>query len=148
MVTQSGRLSAVHEDIVATATVEAGRLTVNKPDRFHQLVHQLPDGEYHLKVTPLKASRSLRQNNYYWGVVLKYIAEKTGHSRHEIHESMKELFLLRPIIFKNDVGQLIELHIVNSTTSLDIPEFFDYTERVKQWASDFLKIAIPSAPKG
>ena len=79
--------------------------------------------------------RTLQQNRYYWGVVVKMIADYTGHDPDEVHTHLKYKFL-------RQTDGVIEW--VRSTTTLDTAEFTDYIERCRKWALDELNIVIPS----
>ena len=85
------------------------------------------------------STRSLSQNSYYWGVILTYIAESTGHTTEEIHVALKQLFLPRQFV---KLGSK-EIETTKSTTDLDTLEFENYLERVRVWANTELGITIP-----
>lgn len=81
--------------------------------------------------------RTLRQNRYYWGVVLKIIALETGENDIErLHEQMKYKFLKRRDGDKVWVG---------STKELSTAEFTDYIEAIRKWALEYLDIQVPDA---
>lgn len=79
--------------------------------------------------------RSLQQNRYYWGVVVKMIAEYTGHEPDDVHSFLKYRFLRQS-------DGIIEW--TRSTADLDRAEFTEYIEKCRQWALDELNITIPS----
>lgn len=84
-----------------------------------------------------KKIRSLTQNAYYWGVVIRMIADECGYIGKEdeeaLHNRLKEMFLPRH-------GKMA---IAKSTSELDTEEFGDYIEKIKVWAANELKIYIP-----
>lgn len=86
------------------------------------------------------SARSLRQNAYYWGVVLTYIAQETGHSTEELHIAMKDLFLPRKFLA---LGKS-EVEIRKTTTDLTQTEFAKYLEQIRAWAAQELNLNIPS----
>ena len=84
-----------------------------------------------------KKHRSNEQNAYYWGVVLKTIADYAGYRGEQeitgIHEELKRMFLPK-------IGKL---NIVKSTSSLNTAEFTDYIENIRLWAAQELGVYIP-----
>ena len=84
-----------------------------------------------------KRHRSNEQNAYYWGVVLKTIADYAGYRGEQeitgIHEELKRMFLPK-------IGKL---NIVKSTSSLNTAEFTDYIENIRSWAAQELGVYIP-----
>ncbi len=81
-----------------------------------------------------RMTRSEKQNGYYWKVVLRIMADDTGHTRKEIHEWMGLQFL---VMLEN--GQ----EVVESTTRLSTVEFETYLQKVRMFASTELGIFIP-----
>lgn len=81
--------------------------------------------------------RTQEQNAYYWGVVVKMIADECGYRTAEeqqgVHVALREKFLPRK-------GKL---QIASSTAALDTAQFTDYIEQVRQWAAEDLGIYIP-----
>ena len=72
--------------------VENGKLTLAEPQTFIGYLHTLK-GDVEIIVRPRRKKRSLNQNQYYWGVILKLIADSTGHTPEEVHHFMKSEFL-------------------------------------------------------
>ena len=73
--------------------VVKGKLTLEKPDRFKQYVRGI-SGPVMVVLKRPRKPRSEKENRYYWGVVLKLIAEHTGHTPEEVHSGLKMKFLL------------------------------------------------------
>ena len=83
-----------------------------------------------------KKERSLEQNSYYWGVVIKILEDDgPGYSKDEWHEALKAKFLT----YENVPGIPTQL----STTQLSTIEFEIYLEKIRRWAASFLGINIP-----
>lgn len=84
-------------------------------------------------------TRSIEQNNYYWGVVLEYIAQHLGHigpgEKNDLHNQFRSMFLVY-------IGPLGE-PCVQSTQNLDTKLFEKYLEAVRTWALQTYQIAIP-----
>lgn len=79
-----------------------------------------------VKFTTQKKSRTLTQNNYYWGVYLPRIAQETGNDIDDLHTLFKGKFLSKAIV--EVLGEKVRR--VRSTTELSVPEFGEYIERI------------------
>ena len=122
------------------AKVDKGKLTFHDNTALWAYLWKFkPEDELIVTIERPKRQRSLRQNSYYWGVVLKVIASETGHSVEELHEIYKRMFLPRQIIVYKDK----EYPIPGSTRESDSLEFSEYIERVRAEAAT-LGIRIPS----
>ena len=86
------------------------------------------------KITREK-QRSLDQNAYYWGVVVKILAWEIGYTKDEMHEALKVKFLT----YENVKG----IPTVLSTANLNTKQFEVYLEMVRRWAAMDLGIVIP-----
>ena len=95
----------------------------------------LPDGEY---IWPHpekpKRSRSNQQNRYYWGVVVKIMADHTGYLPEEMHQIMAEKYLS----YKKK-GRIF----IQSTTKLRTSEFETYMEACRRFAAMELQCFVP-----
>lgn len=88
--------------------------------------------------------RSVDFNAYYWGVVIQAVADYTGHTIEEIHETYKRLFNLRMEFWFNQRTRLWEIVArVGSTASLNNKEFALYVMKVRADAQLELGIVIP-----
>lgn len=109
----------------------------------------------HIKVTfeRNKSIRSNSQNRYYWGVVLPYVLDgfielgnklqRNNEGLSLIHDLMKSKFLDNGTAIHDMHG---ELHsTASSTTILNKSEMSDYVDDIKDWAKEFLNVAIPEA---
>jgi hypothetical protein len=112
--------------------IEKGVLTLAEPQTFIGYLHTLK-GEVEIIIRSPRKKRSNDQNEYYWGVVLKLIADQTGHTDEEVHEHLKWRFLRKH-------GRL---ETVKSTTKLSTIEFEEYLSKVRQFASGELNIYVP-----
>lgn len=83
--------------------------------------------------------RSVEQNNYYWGIVLKILCDEFGYigpsEKEELHDSLRAMFLVR-------TGKL-GLKLVESTTRLDTELFERYLKAIRDWALMEYQIKIP-----
>ena len=87
--------------------------------------------------------RSLPQNKYYFGVVLKELSELTGDSKEQWHEMIKRKFLTEYHIVKSKNGQIEKMESNRSTKELNTKEWEDLMSRIRIWASSHLGIWIP-----
>jgi hypothetical protein len=113
--------------------VEKDKLTV-KDRGFKTYLYQLKDGEYFLTIKKKKATRSLRQNAFLWGVVYGLVSEFSGMLPEEVHDHCKMRFL------QKRVGKFQTL---GSTTRLNKIEFGEYIDKIKHWAFHDLGVQIP-----
>lgn len=101
-------------------------------------------GMYIVKVKQHFDNRTISQNEYYWGFVLKkiieHIAEKDASiTEEDMHELFKEKFNSR-MIFDAETGEM--KRVSQSTTKMNTKKFGEFIKNVKQWALDFLGIHI------
>lgn len=115
--------------------VKDGKLSLDKAGQFKDYLHTLNGKRVELTVEKLKHTRTSNQNRYYHGVVVKLIAQHTGHDPEQIHEALKMMF--------SPKWHLGDKVIPTSTTRLDTLEFVEYTERCRVWGSEFLGLNIP-----
>ncbi len=84
-----------------------------------------------------RKDRSVNQNKYYWGCVVKEISDYTGFDTGEVHEIIKSKFLKS---FKEYKGHVLEY--TKSTTDLTTTSFDDLMIQIRTWASQELGIFI------
>jgi hypothetical protein len=91
-------------------------------------------------VSKVKGLRTEQQMRYYFGVVVKLIAEHTGHDTDYIHEFLKDKFAPRKSLWVNGEVRIV----AGCTHDLWKENFFeDYVEKIRQWAAEKLEISIP-----
>lgn len=88
-------------------------------------------------------TRSIPQNNYYFGVVLGEISKHTGHSVNELHSIFKRMFLPPVTVKYRDR----EIRMPGSTAKLNKSEMAEYLLRITAEAAS-MGITIPEADKG
>ena len=107
--------------------------------RLKQFLLPLKTQTVTVTITHNKPTRSDDQNRYYWGVVIRYIADYAGYRGNEelqsLHEELKRKFL----------PKLGVLQIAQSTATLTSKEFSDYVETIRTWAATELSLYIPDA---
>jgi hypothetical protein len=121
-------------------TIREGKLFLDKSDRFKDYLHSFPTGKrVEVSVEKLTHTRTNGQNRYYWGVVVKTIAEHTGHDPEQVHELLKFMHAPKCHMYGQSFGYIIP----TSTTRLDTIAFVEYTEKCRVWAAEFLGINLP-----
>jgi len=116
---------------------EQGRLHLEQRGMFRRWLSSLAGKDVELVVRRRRKQRSLQQNAYYHGVIVKMLADHFGYRPEEMHEALKFEFLRR------DPDDRRPLATVRSTTSLSTQDFEDFQERVRQWALEEHEVLIP-----
>lgn len=123
--------------------VVAGRLEVSLGD-VAASVRDWPDGEVVIVVRTVKATRSLIQNAYYWGVCLQLVSDHTGYTPEEVHDLAKQMFLPKALALTDGNGVVVEKRVIGgSTTKLNTGEMSAYVDRFREWAASTLGVVIP-----
>jgi hypothetical protein len=107
--------------------VEKGKIKLDNPARFTPYLQNFEGKRVELVLRERRTTRSEEANAYYWAVVVKMVADKTGFDSPETHEALKKRF-----------------H-VTSTSKLKTKEFWEYIAKIQVWAVEFLDLAIPDA---
>jgi hypothetical protein len=115
------------------AKIIQGEIRLERNRDFKSHLQGLEGKDVEVIVRRWRKKRSLPQNSYYWGVVLKLIAGQTGHTDEEVHEHMKWRFLRKH-------GKL---ETVRSTTKLSTIEMEEYLAKIRNFAQEKLDIYIP-----
>jgi len=124
---------------VFRGTVKDGKLKVQQRDNFMDYVSRLEGKVVEVVVREAKNIRSLNQNAYYWGVVIKMISDETGYSAQEVHDILRGLFLSSEVKI---AGKIVT--VVKSTTDLNTKQFEDYLSEIRMWASKELSLFVPN----
>jgi len=114
------------------------QLTVEQRASMDQAFIKLEGEEVRISIEKPSKDRTGKQNKYYWGVVLAYLADDTGHTTEEVHEEMKDKFLTREYV---TVGGL-EHQIEKTTTTLTTKGFSDYIDQVIAFCG-IMGISVP-----
>ena len=114
------------------------KLELEERDLFKQLIAKLNNKLVFLTLDTFRSNRSLEQNKYYFGVVIKILSDELGYELDEMHELLK-------ILFNHELKYLkdVEYAIPKSTAGLTTIEFMEYLERIKRWAVQEFQIVIP-----
>lgn len=118
--------------------VDNGKLRLFDREDFDKYLLSVK-GPVELSLKRRLKQRTIRQNRYYWGVIVKLISEHTGFTPTEVHNLLKYQFL-------KDIMQIggKTYGTIKSTTELDTQGFSeDYWEPIRQWAAEELNLFIP-----
>jgi hypothetical protein len=97
-------------------------------------------GKKLIKIASYRKKRSIDQNGYYWGVVLKYLSFEAGYTSEEMHQLLKEKFLAYEKV-NQKTGQIDTF--TGETKALNTLDFENYLEKVRAFAFDFYDCLIP-----
>jgi hypothetical protein len=119
-----------------------GNIVLDYNDKIKQQkwLQSLNGKRIEMIIRPFRAKRTIPQNAYYWGVVLKTISKETGYTSEELHEFFKRIFLKKEIVIG---GKVYETSI--STRKLKKDQFSEYIEKIKGFVFLRLDLVIPEA---
>lgn len=115
-----------------------GRLTLDDQPGYARQVARLANKPIELVVRQKRAQRSLRQNAYWWGVVIPLLSEHLGYDKDEMHEALKYKFLR--LDAEPDTHGLVRMR---GTSTLNTKEFTDLIEDVVTWAGAEFGVVVP-----
>ena len=114
-------------------TVKSGQITLKLPEYF--------DGKKVLvTVEPAPKRRTLKANRRYFGALVRYLSEHTGHTVEELHEDLKVTLNPKEA---TDLKTGEVKTVGGSTRIMTSPEFADYTLKVSELC-EFLGVKIPT----
>ena len=99
-----------------TGTVQKGKLELHDKSSFNEFISQ-SEGDVSIVVKPMPKTRSPQQNNYYW-MIVKSVANEIGYTHDELHEIVKVKFN------------------INSTKDLEQEEFSDFLDRLIRYFAE------------
>lgn len=120
---------------VFSGKIEKGKVILDNPNRYLVQISRLEGQRIEVVLRKQKSTRSLKENNYYHGVVVAILAEYCGYEPDEMHEALKEKFLAAAM---DEHG----LRKRKSTKKLTTTEMEDYLERIRRWAAQELNCYI------
>ena len=117
--------------------VKGGKFFADNSELFNQAFFCHEGRRVEVSVKRHVKKRSLKQDRYYFGVVVAMIGEAIGEDDPlAIHE-----------VLKHECNYYLagdfEVRVPLSTKKLTTAEFEDYLERVRRWAAIFLSLYIP-----
>lgn len=90
------------------------------------------DSLWSVTIKPHKSIRSLDQNEYYWKLVTELANYFGLKSKQEMHEVLSYKLLSKEKQIKN-----LKVITINSTAKLNVKEFNQYLDKVKQFAKGY-----------
>jgi hypothetical protein len=128
-------------DLIHRIKIIHGKKIYEDPELYQKdLLNLKHDWPYEQIIRRIRKPRTDRQNRYYWGVVIDYIARQMGESdKNEVHKTLARHFLG----FEEESYGGVTFEKTPSTTSLSTVEFTEYIEMVRRWAAEFLALNIP-----
>jgi hypothetical protein len=90
------------------------------------------DSLWSVTIKPHKSTRSLDQNEYYWKLVTELANYFGLKSKEEMHEVLSYKLLSKEKQIKN-----LKVITINSTAKLNVKEFNQYLDKVKQFAKGY-----------
>lgn len=115
--------------------ISNGKIEIDRAADFAKLRSRLEGSEVDIILRKHRKPRSLKQNGYYWAVVIPLMAEAAGYDEEEMHEALKWRFL--------QCRTEGAMPTVRSTSDLDTGEFTIYIEQCRQLAAEFYGINVP-----
>jgi len=110
-----------------------GKLNIYDKEGFRKYINSVY-GQVEIIVRRKKEIRSLKENNYYWGVVIRLTADYAGLLDDEMHKAWQWKFLRK---------QTGKIETVRSTTSLSTVEMEEYLEKIRVFALDEWNLKVP-----
>lgn len=110
----------------------------------------LANGVYTVTIKKVRKPRSNDQNGYLWGCVYPLMLRGLINAGWEftndtqVHEYFKKLFTSEQVV-NRDTGEIIEFPA--STASMDTLTFKTYTDKLREYALEFLGMDIPEPDK-
>jgi hypothetical protein len=123
---------------VFVGMVKNGEFVADDQDGYSVWMTNLDGKLCSLTIGEKKNQRTMNQNKYYNGVVLKIIGQHLGYERDEVHEILSAKFLKKML----NVGGN-DMVVVKSTTSLTTEEMSHYIEKCKRFAAVEFGCFIP-----
>ena len=126
--------------------VKNGKLKVVRRGEMEEIINSYEGKKIIVSIELFKNSRSVLQNNYYWGVVVPMVRQGVldmgmKMNKEEIHEMLKLRFLKKEKV-NEDTGEIFPY--IGSTTEMTKMQFMEYIQDIQQWSATYLNVVIPS----
>lgn len=119
------------------ARIDDGKLVFEQAARVRQHVRRLEGKLVQVVIKRLRHQRTLRANRYYWGVVVKLMADEFGYDAQELHEALAMKFL------RIDDCPITGSPRRKPTPECETKEFAEYTDACIRLAAEH-GIVVPS----
>lgn len=116
----------------------------------YALLRNCKDGIYRLEIKRVRRNRTADQNGWLWGCVYPLLLQgllDAGwefKSIEQVHEFFKDMFTKDRAINRH-TGEVIEFP--SSTALMDTVTFSTYTDRIRDYALEYLGVDIPDPDK-
>ena len=120
------------------ATVEDGKLVLENRSQFNHFVSKYEGKELAIIIKKSSLIRTKAENAYYWGVIVRMVADEMAVLPDEAHDFLKSKFLKVGVEVN---GKRYE--ITKSTASLSVDEFEEYCQKCREWSANELNAPIP-----
>lgn len=132
--------------LITFASVADGLMKIHGRKQFDNDLKMFNGQDVEIRITKKKRTRSLLQNNFYWGCIIPIVRDAIKQSgvanfnSEQTHELLK--FKCNQIEYVNEkTGEIIS--VTGSTADLSAMEFIEYVGRIKEWVLDYLNVTIP-----
>lgn len=130
-------------EVIGTGVKRGGKVEWDDALGFTDALKFMKDGSVVVRVslvTP-KTIRAVKLNRYYWGHVLRLMAEYTGDDPEDLHDQMCARFLKRTVqIVHKHTGEVEDLEVVGRSSKLDTEDFWQFVLKVRLFAGEFLGV--------
>lgn len=126
--------------LVLSGRIRDGALHLDAPRFFKAALPKWEGTRVTVTVAPEVERRRERANRYYRGVVLKMMADESGHTADELHELMKLRHLPAKVV---DPITGDERTYGRSTTKLTVAEFSLFLEAAMLDGAEWLGLTFP-----
>lgn len=113
-----------------------GLLVLDRPMDYARLVRSLRGRYVEATLRKRRSQRSMKENRYYWGVVVPLLAEHCGYDKQEMHEVLAMRFL------RIEDDALTGAPRRKRTPDTDTAEFEEYLDACRRLAAD-IGVNIP-----
>lgn len=110
-------------------------------DKLKEDILNLPKGVYEVFVTDHRPQRSLQQNAYFHGIVLKTLSDHFGYTIREMKQILAYEFYPEYI---TQLGTTEIIKIPGSTSNMNTKQMTELIDQVRQWAQDEHDVFIPA----
>ena len=147
--------------VILYGTCARGVFTWSHPEYVSQQLEQYHEKEVKVTVETYREKRTLRQNAYYWGVVVPLVqkgyrqlgerlslsgadAAITDYLRvmtpEQAHDTLKKDFAYTEM-YDDTTGKIFT--VPKGTRDMNVEDMVEYIEQIQIWAAEFLGVVIP-----
>lgn len=134
---------SLREKVIFYSDVKSGKLQKNVSEKIVKTLQIFEGKRVEISIQKQRGHRSNQQNRLWW-VYMQIIADETGHTKEEIHELCKKMFLSKPIELVNlKTGEVTQETTFGSTAQLNKDQFTELIDNLQKWAATILDIVLP-----